>query len=229
MEPAAGARPRAGRSPSDEQPGRRAAGGGPPAGDRPQRAAHGARRAAARRRGGGGPPARGADLRLTRRPAARYGAMGYIRRHGRQPPPRGDRHPPRRVLQSADRGPDRRRRFGRARRRDLQHGGLRGRRLGARSRTRSPVDEHRRDELLEAFQTHYHPGDARSVSRPRTSSKKRPTTSRTTKRSVGRTSGRRRTRQRLPCAATRSRTPAPGSRRRPAAALPRTSSTCPRP
>ena len=26
------------------------------------------------------------------------------------------------------------------------------------------VDEHRRDELLEAFQTHYHPGDARSVS-----------------------------------------------------------------
>jgi len=27
-----------------------------------------------------------------------------------------------------------------------------------------PVDEHRRDELLEEFQTHYHPGDARSVS-----------------------------------------------------------------
>jgi hypothetical protein len=26
------------------------------------------------------------------------------------------------------------------------------------------VDEGRRDELLEAFQTHYHPGDARSVS-----------------------------------------------------------------
>jgi hypothetical protein len=27
-----------------------------------------------------------------------------------------------------------------------------------------PIDEHTRDELLEAFQTHYHPGDARSVS-----------------------------------------------------------------
>jgi hypothetical protein len=27
-----------------------------------------------------------------------------------------------------------------------------------------PIDEHRRDELLEAFQTHYHPGDARSIS-----------------------------------------------------------------
>ena len=28
----------------------------------------------------------------------------------------------------------------------------------------TPLDEHRRDELLENFQTHYHPGDARSVS-----------------------------------------------------------------
>lgn len=28
----------------------------------------------------------------------------------------------------------------------------------------TPLDEQRRDELLEAFQTHYHPGDARSVS-----------------------------------------------------------------
>ena len=28
----------------------------------------------------------------------------------------------------------------------------------------TPLDEHRRDELLEEFQTHYHPGDARSVS-----------------------------------------------------------------
>jgi hypothetical protein len=27
-----------------------------------------------------------------------------------------------------------------------------------------PIDEHRRDELLQEFQTHYHPGDARSVS-----------------------------------------------------------------
>jgi hypothetical protein len=27
-----------------------------------------------------------------------------------------------------------------------------------------PVDEDRRDELLLSFQTHYHPGDARSVS-----------------------------------------------------------------
>lgn len=27
-----------------------------------------------------------------------------------------------------------------------------------------PIDESRRDELLIAFQTHYHPGDARSVS-----------------------------------------------------------------
>jgi hypothetical protein len=27
-----------------------------------------------------------------------------------------------------------------------------------------PIDEHSRDELLESFQTHYHPGDARSVS-----------------------------------------------------------------
>jgi hypothetical protein len=27
-----------------------------------------------------------------------------------------------------------------------------------------PVDEDRRDELLLAFQTHYHPGDARSIS-----------------------------------------------------------------
>jgi hypothetical protein len=27
-----------------------------------------------------------------------------------------------------------------------------------------PLDEDRRDELLLAFQTHYHPGDARSVS-----------------------------------------------------------------
>ena len=27
-----------------------------------------------------------------------------------------------------------------------------------------PVDEPRRDEVLQAFQTHYHPGDARSVS-----------------------------------------------------------------
>jgi len=26
-----------------------------------------------------------------------------------------------------------------------------------------PLDEHRRDELLEEFQTHYHPGDATSV------------------------------------------------------------------
>ena len=28
----------------------------------------------------------------------------------------------------------------------------------------TPVDEHRRDELLQDFQTHYHPGDARSLS-----------------------------------------------------------------
>src|SRR3954464_13749385 len=28
----------------------------------------------------------------------------------------------------------------------------------------TPLDEHRRDELLEQFQTHYHPGDARSLS-----------------------------------------------------------------
>ena len=28
----------------------------------------------------------------------------------------------------------------------------------------TPVDEHRRDELLEDFQTHYHAGDAGSVS-----------------------------------------------------------------
>jgi hypothetical protein len=28
----------------------------------------------------------------------------------------------------------------------------------------TPLDEQRRDELLEEFQTHYHPGDARSVS-----------------------------------------------------------------
>ena len=28
----------------------------------------------------------------------------------------------------------------------------------------TPVDEHRRDELLQEFQTHYHPGDARSLS-----------------------------------------------------------------
>jgi hypothetical protein len=27
-----------------------------------------------------------------------------------------------------------------------------------------PIDENGRDELLQAFQTHYHPGDARSVS-----------------------------------------------------------------
>ena len=27
-----------------------------------------------------------------------------------------------------------------------------------------PIDEERRDDLLIAFQTHYHPGDARSVS-----------------------------------------------------------------
>ncbi|MEX0992453.1 MAG: hypothetical protein WDZ37_00490 [Solirubrobacterales bacterium] len=27
-----------------------------------------------------------------------------------------------------------------------------------------PIDEHRRDELLEKFQTHYHPGDAGSLS-----------------------------------------------------------------
>ena len=27
-----------------------------------------------------------------------------------------------------------------------------------------PVDEEKRDKLLEEFQTHYHPGDARSVS-----------------------------------------------------------------
>jgi hypothetical protein len=28
----------------------------------------------------------------------------------------------------------------------------------------TPLDEHVRDELLEDFQTHYHPGDARSIS-----------------------------------------------------------------
>jgi hypothetical protein len=28
----------------------------------------------------------------------------------------------------------------------------------------TPVDEHARDELLEDFQTHYHAGDARSIS-----------------------------------------------------------------
>ena len=28
----------------------------------------------------------------------------------------------------------------------------------------APIDEHSRDELLQAFQTHYHPGDARSIS-----------------------------------------------------------------
>jgi len=28
----------------------------------------------------------------------------------------------------------------------------------------TPIDEHTRDELLERFQTHYHPGDAGSVS-----------------------------------------------------------------
>jgi hypothetical protein len=27
-----------------------------------------------------------------------------------------------------------------------------------------PIDEQSRDELLQAFQTHYHPGDARSIS-----------------------------------------------------------------
>ena len=27
-----------------------------------------------------------------------------------------------------------------------------------------PIDEHTRDELLQAFQTHYHPGDARTIS-----------------------------------------------------------------
>lgn len=27
----------------------------------------------------------------------------------------------------------------------------------------TPVDEHRRDELLEQFQVHYHPGDAGSI------------------------------------------------------------------
>jgi hypothetical protein len=27
----------------------------------------------------------------------------------------------------------------------------------------SPIDEHRRDELLEAFQVHYHPGNAASI------------------------------------------------------------------
>src|SRR3989442_784934 len=27
----------------------------------------------------------------------------------------------------------------------------------------TPLDEHRRDQLLEEFQTHYHPGDARSL------------------------------------------------------------------
>lgn len=28
----------------------------------------------------------------------------------------------------------------------------------------APIDEQTRDELLQAFQTHYHPGDARSIS-----------------------------------------------------------------
>ena len=28
----------------------------------------------------------------------------------------------------------------------------------------SPIDEENRDELLQEFQTHYHPGDARSIS-----------------------------------------------------------------
>jgi hypothetical protein len=28
----------------------------------------------------------------------------------------------------------------------------------------TPLDEERRDELLEGFQTHYHPGDARTIS-----------------------------------------------------------------
>src|SRR5256885_9640201 len=28
----------------------------------------------------------------------------------------------------------------------------------------APIDEHSRDALLQAFQTHYHPGDARSIS-----------------------------------------------------------------
>ena len=28
----------------------------------------------------------------------------------------------------------------------------------------TPIDEHTRDELLQAFQTHYHPGDARTIS-----------------------------------------------------------------
>jgi hypothetical protein len=28
----------------------------------------------------------------------------------------------------------------------------------------TPVDEQKRDELLQDFQTHYHPGDARSIS-----------------------------------------------------------------
>ena len=40
------------------------------------------------------------------------------------------RHPPGDLLQPADRGPARRRRLARDGRRDLQHGGLRGRRLG---------------------------------------------------------------------------------------------------
>ena len=50
---------------------------------------------------------------------------------------------------------------------------------------RSPIDEERRDELLVAFQTHYHPGDARSVSATANELEEEATT-RTTKRSAER-------------------------------------------
>ena len=70
-------------------------------------------------------------------------------------------HPPGDVLQPPDRGPGRRRRLPRDGRRDLQHGGVRGRRLGRSSPTSSPVDEHRRDELLEALPDPLPPGRRR--------------------------------------------------------------------
>jgi len=66
------------------------------------------------------------------------------------------RQPSRDLFQPPDGGRRCRRRLAGHGLRDLQHGGVRGGRLGPDLR-RVPIDEPRRDELLETFQVRYHP------------------------------------------------------------------------
>ena len=150
--------------PLDADPGLRR--GGPPARRRAQRAPRAPGQGAARRRGGDRAPA-------ARARGSRPVALGDIESMAEQAT-REDRRagraagPPGHLLQPADRGRRRRRRLDLDRPGDLQHGGLRGRRVGADLR-RGAGRRGRPRHGAAAFQTHYHPGSRGGVSATRSS------------------------------------------------------------